>query len=234
MSIHIGHRKRITDKIKKDGFEALEPHERLEFLLFFAIPRKNTNDIAHRLLDRFVTVSGVINADDEELLKVEGVGPQTVQFLKSLPVILGIVERELLTEQALKFDNYETIEGFAKTYFYGKLSEAVYLISLNSSYRLISCTRLSVGWHDDVLLHPNQAVRQAICDGASAVIVAHNHPCGNINPSVADMTLTGRLIEAFATVEIDFLDSLVISGGKCLSIRNNYEWNKLSKQYKPR
>lgn len=234
MSIHNGHRKRLSEKIKRNGFESLEPHERLEYLLFFAIPRKNTNEIAHDLLERFVTVAGVLKADESELMKVEGVGPQTAGFLKTLPVLLGIVEREMMTEQALVFDNYETIEGFVKTYFYGKLSEAVYIFCLDAAYRLISCTRLSEGWLNDVLFHPAQAVRQALSDNAGAVIIAHNHPCGTLNPSYEDMAITGQLIVAFESVEIEFLDSIVIAGGKCLSIKNNFDWNNIPKKYKMR
>ncbi len=234
MSVHDGHRARLDRKVTEYGFEALEPHEQLEHILFAVIPRGDTNAIAHRLLDRFVTISGVINADVEELMAIQGVGNRTALFLTTLPKLLGVVERELIASAPPILDNMESISRFVKTYFYGRLTESVYIFSLNSAYKLLASTKLSDGSHTDVYLPPAQAVKQAIRDNATAVIVAHNHPCGTTKPSVEDMTLTAQLMCAFETVDIEFLDSVVVAGGQCESIKKNSNWQTIVKEYKPR
>ena len=234
MSVHDGHRARLDRKVTEYGFEALEPHEQLEHILFAVIPRGDTNAIAHRLLDRFITISGVINADAEELMEIQGVGNRTALFLTTLPKLLGIVERELIASAPPILDNMESIRKFVKTYFYGRLTESVYIFSLNSAYKLLASTKLSDGSSTDVFLPPAQAVKQAIRDNATAVIVAHNHPCGTTKPSLEDLTLTAQLICAFEPVGIEFLDSIVVAGGQCESVKENSNWQTIVKEYKPR
>ncbi len=234
MSLHDGHRERLDKKVTEYGFETLAPHEQLEHILFAVIPRGDTNVIAHRLLDRFVTISGVMNADVEELMEIPGVGNRTAMFLTALPKLLGIVERDLIASAPPILDNMDSISEFVRTYFYGRLTESVYIFSLDSAYKLRACTKLSDGSQTDVFLPPVQAVKQAIRDNAAAVLVAHNHPCGTLKPSLGDMTLTAQLICAFESVDIEFLDSIVVAGGRCSSIKENYNWQNIVKEYKPR
>lgn len=229
MSVHDEHRMRLDKKVTEKGFEMLEPHEQLEHLLFAVIPRRNTNDIAHRLLKRFITISGVLNADVDELTDVKGVGRRTAMFLSTLPQLLGVVERSFMTEEPPLLRELGDIVDFAKTYFYGKLVEEVYLLSLNSSFRLLSVSKLSEGSQNEAFIYPTMVVKRAIHDKASVVIVVHNHPCGSERPSHNDLILSARLFEAFKAVDIVFLDSIIIVGGKFYSIAQNYDLEKLNK-----
>ena len=219
MNTHSGHRQRLDKKVRDFGLEMLEPHEQLEFLLFAVLPQGDTNELAHRLLKKYVTISGVVNADPRELMKIEGVGRRCAMFLSSLPQLLGIVERSIKFDLPSVLDSYEKIEAFVKTYFYGKLTEAAYVISLNSSCRLLSVSPVSKGAKGEIYIYPDQLVRQAILDNASMVIVAHNHPCGNINPSAADVKLSRELARAFDAVDIIFADSIIVSGTQVYSLR---------------
>ena len=133
MNVHSGHRSRLDKKVMEKGLEMLEPHEQLEHILFAVIPRGDTNALAHRLLERFMTVAGVLNADVEELMLIEGVGRRTAMFLTDLPQLLGIVERSVWADAPPKLRESEEVAEFVKTYFYGKLTEEIYVISLNSS-----------------------------------------------------------------------------------------------------
>lgn len=230
MSIHDGHRARLDKKVIEKGIEMLAPHEQLEHLLFAVIPRGDTNAIAHRLLERFVTVAGVLNADYNQLMKVEGVGKRTAMFLSTLPQLLGVVERSVNVDAPPKLDSVEAIFEYAKTFFYGKLIEEVYVLSLNSSFRLLAITKLSEGVQNETPVYPFMAVKQAILDNASFVIIAHNHPCGKANPSNADLELSAKLMLAFKAVNIELYDSIVVAGGQCYSIASHYNLEKMAKE----
>lgn len=234
MNIHDGHRSRLDEKVAKYGLESLAVHEQLEYILFAVIPRGDTNRIAHDLLDRFFTITGVMNADVEELTEISGVGSRTAKFLHSLPMVLGIVEREMTREGHLELDDMEKVRNFAKSYFHGRLNEAVYVLSLTSSNRLLACTKVSDGIRGESLLTPSMVIKQAVRDNADGVIVAHNHPCGVLALSVADLTLIARLIRAFEPLDVELLDCIVVAGGECLSVRENYEWEGIKVKYKER
>ncbi len=219
MSLHDKHRERLDKKVRKDGLEALEPHEQLEHILYTAIPRGDTNDTAHRLLKKYKTIAAVLNADPEELEDIQGVGPRCAMFLTTLPSVLGIVERSLNFDEPIMLDTIEKIVGFAKTYFYGKLTEEAYLLCLNSTYRLISINRISRGAHDETYIYPAQVVRRAIRDKACSAVMVHNHPCGEVKPSMGDVTLSRDLARGFAAVDIIFADSVIITDKEFFSMR---------------
>ncbi|MBQ7097656.1 MAG: RadC family protein [Clostridia bacterium] len=232
MSVHDGHRKRLDKKVLEQSYEMLEAHEQLEHLLFAVIPRGDTNAIAHRLLRRFITVGAVLHADVEELMKIEGVGQRTAMFLTNLPKLLGIVERSMAKENAPKLDSYEKITDFAKSYFYGKLIEEVYVISLDASCKLLAISKVSKGVQGEAGVSPAVVVRQALNDNASQTVVVHNHPCGVLSPSGADVNLSAMLKDTFASIGIDMIDSLIVSGGECYSIATHYDLDRIIREKK--
>lgn len=218
MSIHDKHRSRLDDKVKKFGLEMLEEHEQLEHLLFAVIPRGDTNSIAHELLRKFGTINAVLNASEIELTEIEGVGPRTAKFLKDLVPLLGIVERSAKYHIPPKLDTHERIADFVKTYFYGRLTEEVYMFSLNTSYRLIAVNKLRAGIAGEVYVFPSEIAKQALLDNANAIIVAHNHPGGTIKASSLDVVLTDKIRKACKAIEVELLDSMVVSGDKYYSL----------------
>ncbi len=231
MNKHSGHRERFDKKVMNQGLENLEEHEQLEYILYAVIPRKNTNDLAHDLIDRFGSIAGVLNARPEELLEVEGVGPRCAKFISTLPDILGIVERNMRENPRKKLDTFDKIKEFARSYFYGKLNEEVYIISLDSSYKLLGITQIADGIGDEAHVYSVKALRQAIRDNASTAIVVHNHPCGILSPSHSDFTLTAKLAIAFRAADMELYDSIIVSGGECFSMDQNYTLEKIVKTY---
>ncbi|MBQ2931534.1 MAG: DNA repair protein RadC [Clostridia bacterium] len=231
MSIHDGHRSRLDEKVKKFGLEMLEEHEQLEHLLYAVIPRGDTNDIAHELLERFGTISAVLNASETELEKVEGVGPRTAKFIKDLIPLLGIVERSAKYRIPPRLDTAEKIADFVKTYFYGRLTEEVYMFSLNTSYRLVAVNKLRSGIAGEVYVFPSEIAKLALLDNATAIIVAHNHPGGSINPSRLDITLTDKIRKACKAIEVELLDSMVVSGEEYFSIMNHGYMEDVDREY---
>ncbi len=231
MSLHEEHRKRLDRKVNTFGLDMLEIHEQLEHILFAVIPRGDTNELAHRLLERFRSVAGVINADPEELMAIDGVGKRTAMFLTSLPALLGIVQRGMTVGAPTQFENHKQIKDFVKSYFYGKLIEEAYLFSLNSSYRLLAVSKISSGISGETYIYPEKVARQALLDKASVGVVVHNHPCGKINPSVPDIKLSRDLLNAFNSVGIELEDSIIVCNEEVFSMREMGYLEKIPKKY---
>ncbi len=228
--IHDKHRERLDRKVAMEGIEFLEPHEQLEYILFAVIPRTDVNKVAHEMLDRFTTLSGVFNADIEQLTEFDGIGSRAAKFLKTLPALLGITERNLKYHQPPRLYTKEEIMAYASTFFYGKMLEEAYLFSLNSAFRLRAVFKISKGGETHTYIHPKQVVKQAIRDDAAVALVVHNHPCGSPKPSYEDIALSRQLNDAFAAVGIKLLDSIIISGQQCYSIRGNGYLKKVKKE----
>lgn len=220
-NIHDRHRERLDIKVAKEGLDFLEPHEQLEYILFTVIPRANVNEVAHKMLRRFGSLAGVFNADVEQLMEFEGIGDRAAKFLKTLPALLGITERNLKYHKPPRLFTMEEITAYTSTFFYGKMLEEAYLFSLNSSFRLRSVIKISKGGETHTYITLKQVVRQALWDNAAVVLIVHNHPSGNPKPSYEDIALSRQLNDAFAAVDIKFLDSVIISGQESYSIRGN-------------
>ena len=222
MNENTGHRERLDKRVIEQDFEVLKEHEQLEHLLFAVIPRGDTNKIAHRLLEEYGSIVGVFNANPEELMKIEGVGRRTAMFLTSLPHLLGIVEHSITNHKPTIIKSTHDKVKFAKTYFYGKMVENAYIVSLSADYQFKRITRLSrgVGKENEAVLFVTDVVKQALCDGASIVFVVHNHPLGDVRPSASDIEITRKLYYAFEGLEIDFDDSIIISGNEYFSMKD--------------
>lgn len=232
MSLHDGHRKRLDKKVNIFGLDMLEDHEALEHILFAVIPRGNTNNIAKRLIERFGTIMGVLNAPESELVKVEGVGSRTAKFLNELLPLLGIVERSVKKAVPPKLSNPRELYEFAKSYFYGSLMEVAYVFTMNSSYRLTGMVKLRDGIGGEVVIHPSKVVKVALLNEASAVAVVHNHPCGTLNPSVGDIETTKKIMKACKAAEIELVDSIIISNQGYFSIKEKGYLDEFWENYK--
>lgn len=220
---HAGHRKRLDEKSELLGFEFLEEHEQLEKLLFAVIPRGNTNVIAHRLLDEFGSLYRVLTADVKALTQIPDVGNRTAQFLHDLFPLLSCVERCMLREQAREYPDVSTTDAmgaYAKTLFYGKLREAFYLVSINKKYQAYRFDKISEGSSEETPVYLQEVIKLALSTKAYAVMIAHNHPSGNLHPSQADLQITRDLDKALRTVGISLLDHIIVGGGEFLSLKN--------------
>ena len=220
--MHDGHRKRLDEKSKLLGFEFLEEHEQLEKLLFNVIPQGNTNATAHRLLEQCGSLYGVLTTAVEDLVKVPGVGNRVAQYLHDLFPLLGCVERCMLRENVKQYpclDSAAETGKFAKTLFYGKLTERCYMISLNKKLQAYRFDKVSEGSVDETPLYTRELVKLALRTNADAVVIAHNHPSGLLVPSQADLDTTRELYRAFKAVEISLWDHVIVACGEFVSLK---------------
>ncbi|MBR6740720.1 MAG: hypothetical protein IKM04_06615 [Clostridia bacterium] len=210
-NLHDGHRKRLREKAEKFGMDALEDHEVIELLLFYALPRVNTNEIAHRLMKRFGRLDRVLEADKDALMEVEGVGENAAYLLRLFPQVF---RRYALAKQAttVALTNSAAYGEYMMPYFIGKREENVYLLLLDAELRTLSCEHISSGTGMSVVADIPKIISCAQRERAAAAVIAHNHPNGVALPSSADIELSRKLQKSLATVKVKLLDHIIVAG----------------------
>ncbi len=217
-SLHDGHRKRLDVKAY-ESFDTLAMHEYLEFLLYNVIPRGDTNDIAHRLLVRFGSFKGVLNADPKELERVRGVGHRVAMYLSTLNGIAGLVMRSQMDYNIL--DNAEKIREYVSTYFIGREKECSYVFLLDPHNRLKGVKLLSEGVSDETYIYTENICEIALARDAKKVILAHNHPSGVARASENDITVSKSLEIKLRNINVKLIDSVIVTDGNYYSMRAN-------------
>lgn len=220
MSIHDGHRARKKQQFLENGIDAFSEHEVLELLLYYAIPRADTNVLSHRLLERFGTLDAVFSAPVEELRRIPGVGDNAATLIHYIfPLYRRIRISRLNNETALC--SVEAAGNFFVDRFAGEKREIMYMASLDVKGKLISLQKLAVGEVDHVNADARTILENAILVHASAVIISHNHPSGVALPSPEDNDLTLRLERLLDAVGIKLFDHIIVADGDFVSLRQN-------------
>lgn len=204
-----GHRGRLRERLLGGGAEALADYEVLEYLLFAAVKQGDTKPIAKALMKRFGSLAGVLNADAKALQSVKGVGETSAAALKSVALAarrmarVGVQKNPVLGSWQALLD-YLTIDMAHLTV------ERVRVLYLNTQNRLVLDEHVGDGSIDEAAIHPREIIRQALDIGASALILVHNHPSGNPDPSRADIQITNRIAEAGRLLGIVVHDHIII------------------------
>lgn len=210
MGMHDGHREKMRRRFLITGLEGFADHEALELLLYYAIPRRDTNPIAHALLERYGSLSAVLSAPLEDLEKVEGIGESAAILLRLAPALSRKARiSELEQERAVASPDQAGLYLLEK--FRGERREIVYQLCLDRKGRLLACKRLGDGSTSAAEMNIRQVVENALVTHASAVILAHNHPSGVALPSDEDYAATARVREALKTVDVTLVDHIVVA-----------------------
>lgn len=224
MSIHDGHRERLRNRFLKEGLDNFEDINALELLLFYCIPRKDTNELAHRLLDHFGSFHQVIDATPEELAGVPGVGSGVATFLP----LLSATFRYYRVSQANKVKLFDTLEkcgDFLVNYFHGKKHETVVLLCLDAKCKKIACRELGEGSVNTATISPRRVVEIALGTNATSVILAHNHPSGIALPSGDDVRTTNQIGKSLRAVGIILSDHIVVADEDYVSMAQSGLYN---------
>lgn len=220
MSVHDGHRARKKEQFRTHGLDAFADHEALELLLFYAIPRVDTNPVAHRLIERFGSLDGVLSAPPEELEKVDGVGESAATLLS---LILPLVRRSRMTasKKPVILGTTQAAGEYFVDLFFGMREERLYEACLDAKGKLLRCAKVADGSVDAVSVNIRVIVENALKCGASAVVLSHNHPSGVALPSADDNATTLAVYDALHTVDIRLLDHIIVADDDFVSIRDN-------------
>ena len=220
MGIHDGHRERLKKRFLEHGLEGFNEVNTLELLLFYAIPRQDTNVLAHRLLERFGTLEAVFSASVRQLTEVEGIGPNTALLISLVPQIQK--RRSVIEVQDMKWIRSTADAGkyLIPQLIYEKDEKAL-LVCLDSHGRIITTVTLNNGVVNEVELNVRKIVETALKYRASSVILAHNHPDGIALPSYEDEIATRKIMNALNLVNITLKDHLVIAGDDYISFADS-------------
>ena len=206
MGVHDGHRERVRRRFLEGGLSGFADHEILELLLCYAIPQGDVNPLAHALMDRFGSLSGVLSAPVELLTQVKGVGERTAVLLR-----LADMEREVI------LNTRENVGAYLLELFSQERNEAVYQICLDGKGKLLACRRLGEGSASAVNLDMRKVVENAILHSASSVILAHNHPSGIALPSSDDQAATEQVRVALGAIGVRLEDHIIVADGDFVS-----------------
>ena len=218
-SVHKGHRKTLKKKFIENGLDLFEPHEALELYLYYAIPRKDTNPLAHRLLDRFVTLAGVCDAPIDELIEEFGLTENTAVLLKLLPEMA-----RLYNESKLSNDNVidlDTIGDLIKSKFIGRTEEVVVLLLGDAKGKIIFFDVVAKGSVNSSDMPIRKIVDLSIRHNARLAFIAHNHPSGNALPSKNDLATTDALKATLNTVGVRLFDHFIVTDDDYVSLRES-------------
>ena len=217
MSIHKDHRQRVRERYLKEGLDGFSEVQVLELLLFYVIPRQDTNPIAHRLLKRFGSLYQVLEAPVEELEKVEGIGPNAALLLSLITAVARVyaVNR---TEKQKILRTIEDCGEYLKSFFIGRRSEMVYLLCLDAKCKVLGCREIGEGSVNSANVPIRRIVETALGLNATSVMLAHNHPSGIALPSGEDVLTTHRVAAALSTVDIVLVDHIIVADDDYVSM----------------
>ena len=207
-SVHDGHRERLRKRIAKYGFESLEDHEKLEYLLYSFIPRRDTNPIAHELIYTFGSYKKVLDADVDQLSSVKGMTENAALFLHALPDAFSAY---LLSEKEKKLSSIEDCANYLIARIGRRKEEYFVILYLNDIGELIKADESTTSDRRSVMIERDKLVATAAQCRAKTVVVGHNHPSGELAPSDADIESTNKLIQALGMVGIGLGDHLIVS-----------------------
>lgn len=216
--LHEGHRQRVKTRYLTEGLDAFEDHQVLEMLLFFGIPMKDTNELAHKMIQEFGSLSGLFEADPKDICKRCGVSENTAILVSLIPSLSRRYFKGKWGDKPVL--NSSTKAGeYAVSLFAGRTYEAFFIICLDSQNRVNYAALVHEGTLNEVSVYPRLVVEMVLRHQANSVILAHNHPGGSLNPSNDDIELTKKIIAALEPISVKVVDHIIVAGDKNMSFK---------------
>lgn len=216
---HIGHRERLKERFNKGGLEAVAEYELLELLLMQSIPRKDVKPIAKELLNKYKSIAKVLSAPKEELVKFKGVGESVATHFKVVSAIALQSKRQAVIHKASFSDKLEILD-----YLYSKMAdlkhEEFHVLFFDSKNKMLKDDSLFRGTVNSSVVYPREVMKEALHLGATAILIAHNHPSGDPSPSTQDDHLTADIQMIGQAMGINLHDHIIIGDGVHYSYRD--------------
>ncbi|MBE6771782.1 MAG: DNA repair protein RadC [Ruminococcaceae bacterium] len=217
-NLHANHRARLRETFIKAGADGMPDHNLLELLLFYSIPRKDTNELAHNLIETFGSFSRVFDASFEQLLEIEGIGESSALLLSSVPAICRRYIESSVSGK-INLSEPDDVINYITKKFYGKNKhEVFYMLCLDGTGNLINCCKLGEGSSGSVVIDKRNVLETAFRNNADRVVFAHNHPNGVAAPSKDDVIMTSDFCSVLKGVGIRLVDHIIVAGGDSISL----------------
>lgn len=210
--LHYGHRMRKLTALCKYGIENVPEHEILESILYFSIPVKDVNPLAHRLIKDFGSLNNVLNADPQRLQQIHGVGLKTAFLLTIMPkIMLRFARNEIQLHRTITLNSAKKIEEYFRSKFQIKDYECCYMFLLDSKYSIMAEHELTNRMSSRVELDITSIITQILLVKPASVIFIHTHPSGDPTPSLADNAATMKLYYSLSNIGVDLFDHIIIA-----------------------
>ena len=215
-----GHRNRLRRKFLSAGMAGLHDYEKLELLLTYSVPVKDVKPVAKRLIKKFKNISSVFDADYDELSYIEVLGETSILLIKFVRDILtSYSEEKMMNSDAL--NSPQKVVDFARLKIGASFNENFLVVFLTAKNRVIDYEFLAEGTVDSVAVYPRKVVELAFKNHASGIIIVHNHPSGDIEPSKSDIELTKEILNLSNGLDLRLLDHLIVSKNGFYSFSSN-------------
>ena len=222
-NVHEGHRQRMKKYFVQNGFKGLEEHQILEIILFYAVPRRDTNLMAHRLLDRYGSIAKVCDAPIDTLKNDFGLSESTAVLLKMIPEMARVYSESKHTAEIIDLDNAADI---LRSKFIGANVEKVALALGTANGRLIMCDIVCEGSINATEMPIRKIVDLALRHNAKYAYVAHNHPSELCLPSRPDLETTRMLSETLYSIGVVLADHIIFTDTDSFSIHSHTKFKK--------
>lgn len=218
---HKGHRQRLKTQMIESDLSSFPTHNILEAILFYSIPQVDTNNIAHELLNKFDSLSGIINAKHEQLCMVNGVKDNTSLLIKLIAEITKRywIEQEDSINQKNIFNSVVDIATFLVNKYIGYNDEHAFVMYLDDKLKLISFEKISSGQNNSVSINKRELIAKIIKYDCTRIVLSHNHPLGDTQPSPEDFSATMDLKKLLESIGVELVDHIIISGKSFSSMR---------------
>ena len=216
-NVHAGHRARLKERFLNESLDAFNSHQILELLLYYGVPYRDTNGVAHNLISKYGSLSAVFEANYEELMQMKDIGSNSAVLLKLIPEL----SKKYLADKWRDRPQLgsTTLAGeYAVTLFVGVSYEVFYLICLDAQHRVNMAVPVFEGTINEAPVYPRLIVENALRYKASSVILSHNHPGGSVNASKADIEATMKLKLALSSISVNVVDHIIVAGNDYVSL----------------
>ena len=223
---HEFHRKRMKKEFLANGLDNLPEHKMLEMLLFYCIPRRDTNELAHALIEKYKSLAGVLDAPAEELMKFNGITENGVVLLK----LIIPLSREYAKKNPTKrtsFKKLEDIGDYLLNLYFGRTEENFGVLFLTQQIKYLNFAFLGEGDTNSVGVSTRNIIQMALSSNASCVVLVHNHPSGIALPSNEDIAITEQIITALSHIGVRVIDHIIIADNDYVSLRQSRQYGHL-------
>ena len=223
---HSGHRARLKTRFLRDGLSNFEPHNVIELILFYALPYKDTNDVAHAIMEHFGSISAVFDAPVSELVKVKGVSEHTAILFKMIPALFSRYSDDKNSD-VNELVTLEDAGRFLVGKFAGVMNESAIAVLMNNKCKVLGCEFIGEGISNATSISIRKMIELCIKYNATTVIVSHNHPNGFAIPSRKDINTTQEIVEALDVINVRLLDHIIVAPDDFVSLASSSDYKFL-------
>ncbi|OPX45941.1 hypothetical protein CLHUN_04160 [Ruminiclostridium hungatei] len=217
-NVHQGHRQRVKTRFLTEGLDGFEDHQVLEMLLFFCIPMKDTNDLAHKMINEFGSLAGLFEADPKDICKRCGVSENTAVLVSFIPSLSRRYFNRKWGDKPVLNSSSKAGE-YSVSLFAGRTYEVFFVICLDSQNRVNYAALVHEGTINESPVYPRLIVETVLRHQANSVILAHNHPGGSLQPSQDDIAITKKITSALEPISVKVMDHIIVAGDKYMSFK---------------